>query len=565
MMAGIPTMNGRRAARWAWTIGIFVVLSILVIGPVLALIYQSFAPDRGSTGGFGLEHYRRLASPGMGSATLNTIWVSIGATVGSVFVGGGLAWLAARTDVPGRSVVQLSGMVPLFFSALVGALAWSALASPRTGYINVMMADLGIPFAFNVYTLYGIMFVLTLYYAPFAFLFIYAALTLASEDLEGAARVSGANEWHVTTKVTFPLVFPSIASVSVLIFVLTSENFPVVEILGSFARLDFLPTRVFRLVNEFPPRLGEAAAIGVVVLVLLWGMVWYQTFYMNRRSYVTIGGKGGQARRIRLGPWRWVGLAFTLLYLSLAAVLPTIALFIGAFRRNQFFTDTANLLDPQEFTMENFMSAMDYGPFRTGLRNSIILALAAAFLGVILNFLAAYSARRRQMYASHAIDYIALAPVAVPALILGLAFVAFWLRLPIPLYGTMAILIMAYVARFIPQGFESFSSTLVKVDEQLEDSAVTSGARRTQAMASITVPLLRSAFFSTGILLFILSFRELTAALFLYTPDTRVLSVVIYGQWVGGAWPRVASMSIVFTLVLFAAALFSRRGLEART
>ncbi|MEZ5234178.1 MAG: ABC transporter permease subunit [Acidimicrobiales bacterium] len=171
--------------------------------------------------------------------------------------------------------------------------------------------------------------------------------------------------------------------------------------------------------------------------------------------------------------------------------------------------------------------------------------------------------QRRAVRWSAAIEYVVLAPVAMPALLLGLAFVAFWLRLPIPLFGTMAILVIAYVARFIPQGFENFASTLVKVDEQLEDSAVTAGAGRLRAVWSITLPLLRSAAASTGVLLFILAFREVTVALFLYTPQTRPLSVVIYNQWSSGSWSRVASMSIVFTAALLLAAILGRRAMAS--
>lgn len=558
-------LTRRVAIRSTWTFVIFALLALLVLGPLVAMLWQSFAPDRGSSSGMSLDHYRALGSRSVRSALRNTLVSSVGGTVGAVAIGTVLAWLAARTDVAGRAMVQIAGMVPMFFSALVGTLAWSALGSPRTGYLNAVLAELGIGFRINVYTMGGIVFVLAIFYAPFAFIFVFTALTMTNEDLEGAARVHGASEWKVTTRVTLPLVLPSIAGASILIFVLVSENFPVVEILGSFARMDFLPSLIYRLVNEFPPRLGQAAAMGVVALVVLWTLVWFQNFYIGRRSYTTIGGKGGTARPLSLGRWRWAGFAFAFFYLLVAAILPTIALVIGAFRKTPFYTGITDLLAPSNFTTKHFTESLSYAPFQTGLRNSLILGLGGALVGVVVNFLTAYSARRHRMYGARAVEYLALAPVAVPALILGLAYVTFWLRLPISLHGTMTIMVLAYVARFIPQGFESFAGTLVKIDEELEDSAVTAGASRVRALTTITVPLLRSAFVSTGVLLFVLSFRELTAALFLYAPRTRVLSVVIYGQWVqGGSWARLASMSLVFTAVLLVAAVVSRRGLDSR-
>lgn len=552
---------GGRSAR---TLALYGILVLLIVGPLAGLLYSSFQPNRGQDGGLTLDHYRELGSSALRTAALNTFWVSLGATVLSVAVGGGLAWLATRTDVPGRGIVQVAGIIPLFFSALVGALAWSALASPRTGYLNAVLDAIGLDVTLNVYSNWGIIFVLALYYSPFAYLMIFAAFTLNSGDLEGAARVHGASQWKVARQVTFPLVLPSIFASSILIFVLVSENFPVVEILGSFARINFLPTHVFRLINESPPRHGEAAAIGVVLLLLLWGLVWVQNRFVLRRSYVTVGGKGVRPSRVKLGRWRWFAFAGATTYIVLAAVLPLVALVLGAFRKNQFYADLADLVSPDQFTTASFMDSLRYEPFTVGLRNSVFLALGAAVVGVLVNFVISYAAKRRTVYGSKAIEYIALAPVAMPALLMGLSFVVFWLKLPISLYGTLTILVIAYVARFIPQGFENFATTLVKLDDQLEDSAVTSGARRTRAVFSITLPLLRSTAFSTGILLFILAFRELTVALFLYTPDTRPLSVVIYNQWTSGSWQRTASMSLVFTFVLLLASLASRRGMAAR-
>lgn len=564
-MTGISLVRWRPfAGRGVRSLALYAVLALLIVGPLCGLLYSSFQPNRGQDGGLTLDHYRSLGSSALRTAATNTLWVSLGATVLSVVIGGGLAWLATRTDVPLGGVVQLAGVIPLFFSALVGALAWSALASPRTGYLNTLLDTVGIDLTLNIYSNSGIVFVLALYYAPFAYLMIFAAFTLNSGDLEGAARVHGASQWRIARHVTFPLVLPSIFASSILIFVLVSENFPVVEILGSFARTSFLPTHIFRLINESPPRHGEAAAIGVVLLVLLWLLVWVQNRFVLRRSYVTVGGKGTRPSRIRLGRWRWLAFAGAASYIVAAAVLPLLALVVGAFRRNQFYVGLSDLVDPGQYTTAGFRESLGYEPFTTGLRNSFLLAIGAAVVGVLVNFVIAYAAKRRSVFGAKAIEYIALAPVAMPALLMGLSFVVFWLKLPISLYGTMTILVIAYVARFIPQGFENFATTLVKLDEQLEDSAVTAGARRSRAVFSITLPLLRSTAFSTGILLFILAFRELTVALFLYTPGTRPLSVVIYNQWTSGSWQRTASMSLVLTAVLFVASLASRRGMAAR-
>lgn len=561
-MGAVILRRARRVGgRGGRSLLLYGVLTLLVLGPLVGLIYSSFQPDRGSAGGLTLDHYRALGSDTLRRATTTTLWMSLIATMTSLMVGGGMAWLVARTDIPGRRLVQLSAMIPLFFSALVGSLAWSSLASPRTGYLNAVFDAVGLPLHLNIYSHWGIIFVLTLYYSPFAFLLIVAAFSLNSGDLEGAARVHGASQWKVARQITFPLVMPSIIAAAILIFILVSENFDVYEILGSFARIDALPTYIFELINQSPPRQGQAAALGVIVMIVLFALVWVQNRFVLRRSYVTVAGKGARHEKVQLGRWRWVGVVAGAVYALLAAVLPLMALSVAAFRRQPFYRDLADLVHPDGYSTHAFVDTVTSSDFTRGLRNTIILAIGAAVLGVFVNFVIAYASRRRAVYASGVIEYVALAPVAMPALLVGLSFVAFWLKLPFSLYGTLTILTIAYVARFIPLGFQGFGSTLVKLDAELEDSAVTSGARRTRAIWSVTLPLLKSTAFSTGLLLFILAFRELTVALFLYTPQTRPLSVVIFNQWTSGALQATASSSLMFIAFLMLVAFIGRRGM----
>lgn len=293
--------------------------------------------------------------------------------------------------------------------------------------------------------------------------------------------------------------------------------------------------------------------------MLLSVIIYAQRRLVSRRSYVTVSGKGFRPRQIRLGRWRWPAFAFVVLYLMLAVVLPYFALLESALRRHQFLNGFLDLFDVSAFGMRNFTAAASYGPFQEGLLNSIIVAVATAALGGALHFLLAYVVRRTNFRGRAILEYVTNVPLAIPALVLGMGFLWSWIRLPVPVYGTLAILVMAFVARFLPQGFQGVSSTIVQVDKDLEDAAIISGANRRRAVSTVTLPLVKTGVVSTMLLLFILSFRELSAALFLFTSDTRMLSVVIYDQWESGQWPRVAAMSLMYSLVLLVVTLVGRR------
>jgi iron(III) transport system permease protein len=554
---------GSTVRRGGWTIVVYAFLTILIVAPIIALVYASFRPADGD--GFTLANYHALAGKQAREAALNTLIATVGATIGSVIVGGALAWLVERSDVPGKGIVQIAGVVPMFFSALVGALSWSLLGSPDSGYLNAVFEALHLPISFNVDSMFGITAVLTLYYSPFAFLLIRSALSIASGDLENAARMSGASAFRTTIEITFPLVAPAIAGAAILVFVIVSANFEVTEILGAFAHIDFLPGYVYHLVNSYPPQIGVAAAVGVVVLCVTWVAVWAESRYVLRRSYAAAGGKGARTVPVRLGIWRWPGFAFALTYIVLAAILPTCALLITAFRPSVFYATLGDLFDPDTFTTRQFVDALLHPKFQTGLTNSIILAILTTVFGTMLTFVIAYVAHRRSVYGSKFIEYIALAPVAIPGLILGLAFVSLWLRSPIPLYGTIPILVIAYICQLFPFSFENMSATLVKLDPDLEDSAVMAGASRVRAVISVTLPILRVALGAAALFLFVLAFREFTVALFLYSPGTIPLSVVIYEQWDSGSVARMASMALMFTAVLLVAATINYLVSRSRT
>jgi iron(III) transport system permease protein len=272
---------------------------------------------------------------------------------------------------------------------------------------------------------------------------------------------------------------------------------------------------------------------------------------LRRGAYVTVTGRSYRPRLTRLGAWRWPALALATLYLMLAVVLPLFALAQSALRAHQFIPSTAALFDPAALSLRHFQDIFGYEPFRQAFWNSVIVGAVTAVVGTAFHFVLSYYVNRTTMPLRKTMEYIAMLPVAVPALLIGIGFLWAWISLPFPLYGTLWILVFAYVARFLPQGFRSLSATIVQVHPELEESAILSGANRVRAAWSILTPLILPGVASTMLLLFILSMRELSTSLFLFTTDTRVLSIVIYEQWESGRWPRVAAMSLAYSALLF--------------
>lgn len=561
------TRAGRRLLRGTPVAMIIAAMVVLIVLPIGFLVYASVVSDPPRPGSWPtswtLDNFAWVFQAGHLRSVGNSLIIGVGGSAAAVTVGGLLAWIAARTNVRGRGLVQVAGIIPLFLSPFIGALAWSLVASPERGYINLFFAELGLPFNVDLYTMGGIIFIMGLYYAPYTYLFVYSALTLMNPELEEAASTHGASLMKVLTKVTFPLVRPALLGAIVLTAALIMEDFPVPQLLGAPAGISTVPSTVFRLMTQSPAEPNIAAAAGVQFLTILVILVAVQRTFLKGRDYTTVSGKGFRPRHTDIGKWRWVALGFTLLYLLLAVVVPIMTLIISALRTQTYVAGMADLFDVAKMSFDNFVDVLMYEPFQQGFKNSLLVAALTALIGGAVHFLAAFFANRRKGRTGTIIEQLAMAPAAIPALILGLGLLWTWIRFPGSIYGTVVVLALACIARFFPQGYRGIASTIGQVHSDLEDSAVTAGATRSRAVREITLPLIRTGVLSTVLLLIILSLRELSAALFLFTHRTQVLSIVIYEQWESGNWARVAAMSIWFSLLLAVIVIVSRRWLSS--
>ncbi|MGC7100819.1 ABC transporter permease [Amycolatopsis lurida] len=541
------------------------VVAFLVLVPAGFIVLAAFSSDvprPGSAGlSFTLDNLRVLVADGVLVAALNSVLIAAGATALALLIGGALAFAVARTDARGRGFLYLIGLMPLFLPSYVGALAWSILGSPGAGLINVGFRDLGIngPVV-DIYTLGGVVVVMAMYYAPYAFLMIHSSMTLMNPDLEDAAGVHGGSTWRTIRSVTLPLSLPAILGSGLLIFVLVFENFPVSQVLATPGGIDTLPTFIYKLMNSSPSRGNEAAVIAIVLVAVVVAITWMQRRYLAKRSFTTVSGKGVKPRTIRLGRWRTPVLLAALVYFVLSIVLPLLALLLSAVRSSPYMRSFGSLFETGAIDVTSFADAVTSDGFLGAAANSVTVSVAAAVVGTALAFAVGYVVYRTRAWGRGALEGVSMIPLAIPHVVLGIGLLWTWLVMPVPVYGTLWVLVIGFVAVQMPQGFRGIASAIRATDRDLEDSAVMLGARRPRAVVRITLPLMRVAVLSTFLLLLMLSMRELTVPLFLYTSDTEILSIAIYDQFEnGGALREASATALVYCAIMFLLSYLPRR------
>jgi iron(III) transport system permease protein len=565
--------NAQAGLRWiAGAPGLLLLLAalgLLVAMPLLTVLYASFIdtpPFSSSTSAaWSLANYAEAWSPEMRRALGNTALIGVGGTAVAVLIGGLLGWLYARTDVPGKKLVYLSSVMPLFISLVVASITWTLLASGRSGYLNVLMGSMGIGFRFDIRSLTGLVFVEGIYYAPYPFLLISTALALINPDLEEAALQHGAGMLQVVRRVVLPLVAPAVIGAVLLVLTLIVEDFPTASILGGPVGIETVAVRIYNLITVVPSQPNRASAVSVLLTLLVCILVFAQRRLLAGRDVRTITGKGARPRQITLGALRLPALLLVLVYGFVVVVLPLLALVEASLHDAAFIRNASSLVDSVHLSGARFAAVLGNAVVGRAAINTLLAAMAAAFGGTILVFIVAYLVERTRLPGRQMLEYLVMAPSAVPSLVIGLGLLWMWVAVPLPVYGTLWVLILAFITRFLPQGYRAVAATIGQVHPDLEQSALICGATRFTAVRRIILPLVRPGVAAAAFLILILSFRELTAALFLYTTNTRVLSVVIFEQYQNGALGEVAATSLLYTFFLFLLALMTRRWLGAGT
>jgi iron(III) transport system permease protein len=546
----------RMIAGWLWSAALLVVLAFLVLYPVAMLLLGALTNTNPVVDGFGVFNLSLgnfitvLGNPNVHLALANSLIACGGGTVLAVAIGLTFSWIVVRTNTPAKGFIAAASIVPLFVPPLVAGVAWSILGSPKSGLINTMLKWAGVDWRLDLYSMTGLILVFGMYYAPYVYMFTASALRNMDPSLEEAAEISGVGPVRTLFTVTFPLIAPAIISGALLSFIIMLGIYGIPAVLGTSANIPVLTTYIFTLTNWSPPLYSTAASVAIILMAVTGALVILQQRVLAGRSFTTVAGKAFRPRALELGPWRWLTLGLALLYLFVVVVLPTLALIIAAFRRFLFIPNVASLFEARHYSLIHFQSIFDNPLTMRSIWNTLEVGLITALMGGVLAFSIGYTVHRSRAPGRRGIDLISTLPVAIPGLVIGVAYLWAWIGLPGGLYGTIWILALAFVARFMPDTTKALSTSFLQIHRELEEAAWICGRGLIGTIRSIVLPLARPGTIAAMTLLFTLAIRELGSSLFLYTSDTMVMAVLLLDYYEGGNTGKTAAFSLVQTVLL---------------
>ncbi len=493
---------------------------------------------------YGLGNFASL--PRYSTIMLNTLYVALAATVMALVFGFLTAWILNRTNVPMRRTLEQAMAVPYYVTPLLGALAWSLLGSPESGFINqIWRAAGGSGAIINLLSPLGIAWVMALFEGSVAFVMIGAVMKSMDPALEEASQVNGAGRLRTMLRITLPLVTPGVLGAAIFVFAEMLGSFSAALVLGAPNCFYVITTAIYQLVQQYPPRIPLAAAMGVSLFAVMFVMLFFYRRLIARRSYVTISGKAFRPRLTDVGGLRWVLFAICALYVLLSVILPVLTLVFASFQNLAVAFPTLS-----NFTLAHYRDALMQNAVRSAMWNSLILGALTATIGVALTGLLSWLIHRSRMPGRGALEYTVMFPQAVPRLVFAFGMMWAWLVFPIPIYGTLWILLIAYLTVFLPLGVRTISSVLLQLDKSLEECGEVCGASWGYRMRTITLPLLRPGVLAAWMLLFIASVRELGASILLMGPHSQVLTPAIVDAWFSSSSELTAAMALIQTVVV---------------
>ena len=541
--------KGRIDLTAPFSVAMVALLVILVLLPMYWLAVTSLTGDAGHPT---LAHYRHfLDDESFIKPFLTTLWTSLAVGTLCVLAAAPMGWLVARTDLPFKRTIRTLVLASFVTPPFLGGFAWVLLGGPNAGLINQWYYALtGLkPFEdaslVNIFSAGGMVFVMALYTFPYVFTFVTNSLEVIPSDLEEASAILGAPQWRTALHVTMPLVMPALLAGFLVAFLQSMTLFGVPAILALPAGVDTMTTKIWSLF-QFPPQLGLAAAASVPLLVITVLLLRVQAGIMGRRGYSVIGGKTTGRRPVKLGPWIVPAMAIFVFVLGCSIVLPYGVLGRTAFMKNWSAPMAGN------FTLDNWKFVFfEFSQTREALLNTFELGIAAATAGTVLATTVGYLGIRQLVWGHRYLAFLATAPVAIPGIVLAVGLFLAYTHPPLVLYGTLAIIFLAYLTKELPVGYQNVAASLKSVHPELEDAGRIFGATRLRTLWDITTPLIRNGVIATWVFIFIGSIRELSATILLFTAKTKTVSVAMFDLRESNDWGPIAVLSITMLVITF--------------
>ena len=557
-----------RAIEPKWLImgGVAVIVAWLTLVPLGFLLWQSFmTPTTADVPAeFTFGNYAGVyTSPETLRLFGNSTGYALGSSLLALAMGTALAWLCERTNTPFRPFFYALSVVPMLMPGILFVTAWIMLASPNIGIINLVLQrafDTDYVFV-NVYTLTGMMWVDGIQHVPVAFLLMSAALRTMDPALEESAMMSGASILQVARRITLTLAWPAAAAAFLILFVRALESFETPALLGLPAGIHVFTSAIWEALHGYPSNIGLGSTYAVLLLALTSGGIWWQSrLARNAGRYATVTGKGFRPRPMDLGRWRFGAAAFFIVYSLLVIGLPFLVLVWCSLQR---FYAVPSWEALQNVSLASYQRVLEFPSVGVAVWNSILLALGSATAVMLLTAVISWIVLRTRIPGRWLLDNIATMPMVMPGLVLGLSVMICYLTIGGGIYGTIWILLIAYMTRFMPYGMRFNSAAMLKIHKELEESAAMSGASWTTTFWRVVLPLLKPGLMAGWIYIAIVSVRELSSSILLYSPGSEVIAVVLWELWQNGQYTQLSAFGVMLISALFVfvliAQLISRR------
>jgi iron(III) transport system permease protein len=536
--------------------GFALALCLLIVLPMSWLIYYGFTDKNGA---FSLQNFVTLVNdPTLLDPFITTFILATSTSLICCAVAAPMGWLVARTDMPLRRTVRLLVTASFVTPPFLGAIAWELLAAPNSGLLNKLYRTLtGAEMdehIFNIYSFPGLIFVIACYTFPYVFVLVANALDRTPSELEDASSILGGSTWVTARRVTIPLVLPALLAGALVAFLQAMTLFGSPAILALPAGFHTMTTKIWSLF-QYPPKPELAAAASLPLLILTVMLLRAEHLILGRRSYAVLGGKNSEPRLIRLGYLRWVALAFCFIVLLNPVFLP-----YGALLNATFSKVASQFVSFSNFTFHNiYFVFFELSATKLALYNTFVLGIATATIGTVIAVVISYLTTREAVTGHKALGFLATAPVAIPGIVLGVGLFLSYTRPPFVLYGTLWILLLAFLTLAMPAAYQQMQSAFKAIHPELEDASRILGATRLRALWQITAPLLRTSVIATWCFVFVGTIRELSAAVMLFTSETKVISVLIFDLNESGDLAAISVLGLIMLVVTSAIVALANR------
>jgi len=554
VVAPRPASRFRFDIKWL-VVGVCIALvAYLALIPLGFLLWQSFFTPQTAAkpAEFTLQNYiAAYSSVETLRLFFNSVLFAAGTASFSLIVGTALAWMNERTNTPFKRLFFGLALVPLIIPGILFTISWIMLASPKIGIFNLLFQSWfqTDTVFFNVYSLWGMIWVDGLHYSPMAFLLMTAAFRSMDPALEESAAMSGANLWQVVWRITLALSWPAIFATLLILFVRAIESFEVPALLGLPGGVFVFTSAIYEAIHRYPSQIGLASSYGVTLLLITSVGIWFQSRLSGSgHRYSTVTGKGFRPRRIDLGRWRYLTAALFILYFLLIVAAPLLVLLWSSLQKYYSVPSMAALAN---LTLDPYRFILAHPTFTRALWNSLLLCFGSATIIMLVTAVICWIVVKTKIPGRWLLDNIASLPIVFPGLVLGLSIMVFYLNVDVGIYGTIWILLLAYVTRFMPYGIRYNTASMLQIHKELEESAAMSGASWFSTFVRVVLPLLKPGLLAGWIYIAIVSLRELSSSILLYSPGTEVVSIMIWELWENGQYVELSALGVMLIVLLF--------------